>query len=143
MTQDTEALKAGEVVDALFADLRDRKFLKYLFAEDPSNHGAYGYIERPFDLDVQQEIADAWRKIVTSAFSPIPDAGEVQAVSGRDLIESSALTFRDGVEAAARIADERATCRLELYEKNGGLGNAAKAIEAEQIAAAIRRLACP
>jgi len=59
----TQALVAG-IVNDLFADLRQRKFLSYLFDEDPDARGAYGYIERPLDLGVQAEIADEWSAIV-------------------------------------------------------------------------------
>lgn len=44
---------------AVLNDLRDRKLLKYLFADDPENHGAYGYLESPIDADTQAEIAAA------------------------------------------------------------------------------------
>lgn len=58
--------RARDAVDAIFADLRDRKFLKYLFAEDPEHCGAYGYVETPLDRAVQEEIAEAWRAIFAS-----------------------------------------------------------------------------
>lgn len=41
-------------------------------------------------------------------------------------------------EASARIAHERAAGRQRLYEENGASINAAKAVEAEEIATAIR-----
>lgn len=54
---------AGEMVErvkaAFLADMRDRKFLKYLFAEEPETRAAYGYIDQPFDRGVQDEIADS------------------------------------------------------------------------------------
>ena len=63
---------AVEVVKAAFLeDMRDRRFLKYLFIEDPNGAGAYGYIESPFDLDVQNEIAESIAQAAIAAYRPI------------------------------------------------------------------------
>ncbi len=44
------------------------------------------------------------------------------------------------IEKAAQVADERAEMRERLYEGNHASINAAKAVEAEEIATAIRSL---
>lgn len=44
------------------------------------------------------------------------------------------------LEEAAKLADERAACRERLYSENGRSINAAKAVEAEETAFAIRAL---
>lgn len=56
-------------VDAIFEDLRDRRFLKWLFAEDPANMGPIlherdGTPLLPLDEEVQNEIREAWVKII-------------------------------------------------------------------------------
>lgn len=63
--------EAEKKVDAIFADLRDRRFLKLLFAEDPEDmmpilHDSHGKPLRALDSKVQQEIRDAWIGILTS-----------------------------------------------------------------------------
>lgn len=45
--------------EAIPHDLRGRKLLKYLFAEDWESRGAYGYVDEPIELSVQHEIAEA------------------------------------------------------------------------------------
>lgn len=67
---------AREMVDAIFEDLRDRRFLKYLFAAEPEARGAYGYIESPLDRTVQTEIAEAWQRIIAQRLSPADDGLE-------------------------------------------------------------------
>lgn len=52
----SQAARDG-AADAILADLRDRKLLKYLFDAEPEICGAYGYVEQPIDLETQREIA--------------------------------------------------------------------------------------
>lgn len=59
--------RARWAVNAIFRDLRDRRFLKYLFDADPKNCGAYGHVDAPLDLDVQGEIRTAWANIIRKA----------------------------------------------------------------------------
>lgn len=61
--------QAEAVVDAIFEDLRDRRFLKWLFCEEPENAGpilydSHGYPLMPLDSEVQNEIREAWIAIV-------------------------------------------------------------------------------
>jgi len=64
-----ERAEAEKAVDAIFEDLRDRRFLKWLFA-DPE--GGPGMIARfqdgeelwPLDGEVQQEIREEWISIL-------------------------------------------------------------------------------
>jgi hypothetical protein len=48
-----------------------------------------------------------------------------------------------GIERAAKIADEAAAMRARLFEENGASLNASKAVQAEELAAAIRQLGEP
>lgn len=64
MTRDA----AEKLVDAIFADLRDRRFLKWLFNRDgegsgPILHDNRGQPLMPLDLAVQNEIREAWIKL--------------------------------------------------------------------------------
>jgi hypothetical protein len=45
-----------------------------------------------------------------------------------------------GIERAAKIADEAAAMRARLFDENGASLNASKAVQAEELAAAIRQL---
>lgn len=61
MTRD----QAERCVDALFADLRGRRFLKWLFCEHPERagpilHDDNGEPLMPLDSKVQAEIRQAW-----------------------------------------------------------------------------------
>lgn len=65
--------KASRIVDEIFEDLRDRRFLKWLF--DPSGTGTIDYFRSgepltALDLEVQQEIRGSWVKIVADALEP-------------------------------------------------------------------------
>jgi hypothetical protein len=59
VTEDAEAIVA-ELLD----DLRGRKFLSYLFSPEPETCGAYGYINTPFDKELQGEISRTWAGII-------------------------------------------------------------------------------
>lgn len=67
---------SDEVVDAgreaILENLRDRRLLKWLFAEDPENHGAIGYVDGPIDADTQKECAES---LVRAALSAALDIG--------------------------------------------------------------------
>lgn len=57
--------EAEKLVDAVFADLRDRRFLKWMFNRDgegsgPILHDSHGEPLMPLALDVQNEIREAW-----------------------------------------------------------------------------------
>jgi hypothetical protein len=52
-----------QCVDAMLYNLRDRRLLKYLFADDPTACGPYGYVEQPLDLETQREICRTLAKI--------------------------------------------------------------------------------
>lgn len=61
--------QAEKLVDAIFADLRDRRFLKWLFNKDgdragPILHDSHGEPLMPLDVDVQNEIREDWIKLV-------------------------------------------------------------------------------
>jgi hypothetical protein len=71
---DSEKLEAAR--EAILDDLRDRKLLKYLFADDPSSRGAYGYVDTPIDLETQHRIVSACVEIVSAALTPPADGGE-------------------------------------------------------------------
>ena len=66
MTHDEATAK----VDAIFEDLRDRRFLKWLFCKHPDQAGAilidqHGAPLMPLDADVQNEIRASWVSILT------------------------------------------------------------------------------
>lgn len=48
-----EVVAAGR--EAILENLRDRRLLKWLFAEDPETHGAIGYVDGPIDAETQNE----------------------------------------------------------------------------------------
>lgn len=64
---------ASEAVEALFADLRDRRFLKWLFDRDGDANliGRFDSGEelRGLDLEVQAEIRNDWHAIIAKAFA--------------------------------------------------------------------------
>jgi hypothetical protein len=68
--------KAAEIcVDAIFEDLRDRRFLKWLFAENPENMGPIlherdGTPLMPLGSSVQGEIRESWIRILMKAETP-------------------------------------------------------------------------
>lgn len=62
-------VEAAKVVDKLFADLRDRRFLKWLFKDEEGVIGDFPAL-RSIDLEAQQEIRDAWAAIIAPYISP-------------------------------------------------------------------------
>ncbi len=72
-------LIAVKALDEIFADLRDRRLLKWLFSATPTLIGTFsdGDELRSLDADVQQEIRGAWAGIIGDALKPSGDAGEV------------------------------------------------------------------
>lgn len=67
---------ATKIVDAIFADIRDRRFIKWLFTAGDVH--AVDRTELPWlkvelryiDRSVQNEIRSAWIKIVAARLSP-------------------------------------------------------------------------
>jgi len=71
MTKTTDEV-ALDAVEAIFSDLRDRRFLKWLFdrAGDANLIGLLNGDElRGLDLEVQGQIKAAWQAIITSAIA--------------------------------------------------------------------------
>lgn len=63
------------IVDKLFDDLRDRRFLKWLFSEHPTLIGTFehdGSELRSLDADVQEEIRADWAEIIARSLSTPP-----------------------------------------------------------------------
>lgn len=63
--------EAEKLVDAIFDDLRDRRFLKWLFDKDgergsPILHNMHGEPLMPLAVDVQSEIREDWIKLAMS-----------------------------------------------------------------------------
>jgi hypothetical protein len=63
--------QAEKLVDAIFKDLRDRRFLKWMFNEDGADAGpilmdSNGQDLMPLDVDVQNEIREAWITLAMS-----------------------------------------------------------------------------
>ncbi|MDX1219076.1 hypothetical protein GOL99_26760 [Sinorhizobium medicae] len=84
--------KALEVVEAIFRDLRDRRFLKWIFDERGDAcfiaNFADGEPLKGLDLEVQGEIKASWQAIISRALTPAPQ------------------THRVGLEAAIRKAGQ-------------------------------------
>ena len=59
---------ASKAVDAIFDDLRDRRFLKWLFKEEETVIGDFVGL-RSLDLEVQMEIRQSWIKIISVSLS--------------------------------------------------------------------------
>lgn len=70
--------QALDIIEAIFKDLRDRRFLKWLFDErgDKCLIGVFkdGSEVRGIDLEAQQEIRGAWQDIIARALSSQPVA---------------------------------------------------------------------
>lgn len=92
--------EAERIVDALFKDLRDRKFLKWLFSEDPEAmgpilHDSHGQPLNALSADVQDEIRETWIGILLSkpddmkegAPEPFVTTEEYNATYGSDPIK--------------------------------------------------------
>lgn len=56
--------QAERAIDAIFADLRDRRTLKWLFDSDPENCGPIAKGINVISRTVQAEIREAWIAIV-------------------------------------------------------------------------------
>lgn len=56
MTRD----EAEQAVDAIFVDLRDRRFLKWLFDAEPENCGPIADGINVIDRETQNEIRETW-----------------------------------------------------------------------------------
>lgn len=63
------AVAERAAVRAILVDLRDRRLLKYLFAADPDNVGAYGYVEAPIDLQTQHDMVTKWVRLASQSLS--------------------------------------------------------------------------
>jgi hypothetical protein len=92
---------------AMLADLRDRRFLKYLFAEQPEHCGAYGYVESPLDLEVQDEIVTALANCSLQALRVEPPYEP----------DGSDAPIRDSVEPPSDVAAQVA--ELRAYAPHG------------------------
>lgn len=60
-----ERVEAGR--KAILENLRDRRLLKWLFAEDPEHHGAIGYVDGPIDAETQNECAGSLARAALTA----------------------------------------------------------------------------
>lgn len=70
---------AANIVTAIFDDLRDRRFLKWLFSEQPTLIGRLEGDElHSLDADVQQEIRTAWGGIIVAALRAALEASDEQ-----------------------------------------------------------------
>ncbi|WBO23981.1 hypothetical protein [Sphingomonas abietis] len=69
----TKDIAARAAAAAIFVDLRDRKLLSYLFAEDPENVGAYGYVERALEASTQRDIENSWADIIRQSLGRLPE----------------------------------------------------------------------
>lgn len=59
---------ADKIVEVIFEDIRDRRFLKWLFSKRPTLIGSLnGEDLRSLDEDVQEEIRAEWAKIIRNA----------------------------------------------------------------------------
>jgi len=77
-----------DAADAILADLRGRKLLKYLFDENPDHCGAYGYVDQPIDLETQREIALG---LATAALpNPVSDTRDLGIQEEREAAEKRA-----------------------------------------------------
>lgn len=59
---------AEKAVDAIFDDLRDRRFLKWIFKEEESVIGDFLRL-KSLDLEVQEEIRQAWAEIISETIT--------------------------------------------------------------------------
>jgi hypothetical protein len=114
MTASTDITKAAEgCVDAIFEDIRDRRFLKWLFNQD--GDGLIGYLNgqplTSLDLEVQGEIRAAWEGIVKMAIASerercaiVADAQAVDWLQGVKKANSvEALNYANGRKDGAQV----------------------------------------
>lgn len=116
MTDSKHMEKAREVVEALFKDIRGRRFLKWLFpafeGAAPILHERDGTPLMPLELDVQEEIKAAWGKIIATAVADAEARGRngaaVSLIAQKDRIAElearlqKAEAEKDAAEFAAR-----------------------------------------
>lgn len=62
-----EREQAEAAVDAIFADLRGRRLLKWLFDADPENCGPIAPGIDVIDLETQDEIRETWIGILMTS----------------------------------------------------------------------------
>ena len=98
--------REAAAVEEIFDDLRDRKFLSYLFSAEPETCGAYGYIDAPLDRYVQDEIAEKWRSILARHAAEVRE--ECAKIAERtkaadDIVQRSAGCATTGQRIAAAI----------------------------------------
>lgn len=74
-TDSTIALIERKVVDALFTDLRDRRFLKWIFSERGEecliDTFKDGEVLTGIDLEAQEEIKAAWSRIIATELTTL------------------------------------------------------------------------
>lgn len=58
---------AALATNAIFADIRDRRFLKWMFSTEPVHQVSQGVDS--IDPDVQIEIAETWAEIIRLAYA--------------------------------------------------------------------------
>jgi hypothetical protein len=105
---------AAACVDAIFEDLRDRRFLKWLF--DASGENLIDYFRdgtplTALDLEVQGEIRAAWEGIVSLAIATerercaiVADAQAVDWLQGVKKANSiEALNYANGRQDGAQV----------------------------------------
>lgn len=96
---------ATAAVDAIFVDLRDRRFLKWLFSGRPTLITPLpdGDELRSLDADVQDEIRIAWHTIIARALQ-----------SERDRSASTITALREDVERLRHEVDSAGALRLRM-----------------------------
>lgn len=70
--QNNHAEVSDEIVEELFSDLRDRRFLKWLFKEEEAVIGDFPAL-RSLDIEAQEEIKAAWKGIISKALTSHPE----------------------------------------------------------------------
>jgi len=129
VTDNTEQRAA--VANAAYKALRNFKMGNMCQEDEPS--AGYPLVDLCSDKDGdissgEDQLRDMAAEVADAILAAQP------APLGEDLVSR---------EAAAKICDERAAMREQLFNENGASINAAKAVEAEEIGALIRRLPAP
>lgn len=110
MPQDKEQPDCAALVEAktaIFADIRDRRLLKWIFAEHDDGCGnAIGYVDGPIDPETQNECVETWISLVVAALKPpqpvqddVERASEILAETVPDLDDDE----RDMVEYSRAV----------------------------------------